>query len=87
MSLLEVKLNETNSEKLAALSERTGRSAEALANEAVEQFTPAADLDEQQKFLRWRAAALRIEGMWKNRDDLPDFDELRKSWDRNVWSR
>jgi hypothetical protein len=33
----------------------------------------------------WRKAWRRIAGMWKDRDDLPDFDELRKTWDRNPW--
>jgi hypothetical protein len=24
----------------------------------------------------------RVAGMWKDRDDLPDFEEMRKEWDR-----
>jgi predicted DNA-binding protein len=87
MSLLGVKLNETNSQKLEALSHQTGKTPAALANEAMERFTAATEVQEKEKFARWRAAALRIEGMWKDRDDLPDFAELRKSWDRDVWSR
>jgi prevent-host-death family protein len=35
----------------------------------------------------WKAAMMQAAGMWKDRADLPDFDELRKSWDRDPWSR
>lgn len=34
----------------------------------------------------WREALENVKGMWKDRDDLPDFDELRRSWDRNIWN-
>ena len=46
-----------------------------------------AEAEEQERFLKWREALLKIEGMWKDRDDLPNFEEMRKSWDRDVWSR
>jgi hypothetical protein len=26
----------------------------------------------------------RVAGIWKNRDDLPDFEKLRKEWDRGF---
>ena len=26
----------------------------------------------------------RIAGLWKDRDDLPDFAALRKEWDRRI---
>jgi len=34
----------------------------------------------------WREALENAAGMWKDRDDLPDFDELRKGWNRDVWN-
>jgi hypothetical protein len=45
------------------------------------------DSEEAGKFLLWQEALLQVEGMWKDRDDLPDFVELRKSMDRNPWAR
>lgn len=36
----------------------------------------------------WREALENARGMWKDRDDLPEFfDELRKEWNRDVWDR
>jgi hypothetical protein len=79
-------LTESNSKKLDELSHQTGKTADDVANEAIVKLAGAVD-DERARFERWRAALLRIEGMWKDRDDLPDFQELRGSWDRDVWSR
>lgn len=31
----------------------------------------------------WRESLKAAKGLWKDRDDLPDFDKLRKEWDRN----
>jgi hypothetical protein len=33
----------------------------------------------------WRESLRKARGMWQDRDDLPDFDELRKEWSRDVW--
>ena len=86
MSMLQVRLNEQNSRKLAELSRQTGDSPDVLANRAVEQFNTDSEAGEQRKFQEWREALLRLEGIWADRTDLPDFDELRRSWDRNVWN-
>ncbi len=87
MSILQVTFTDSNSAKLDELSRQTGKTPEQLANEAVEQFAVEAEQEEHEKFLAWRTAAERMAGMWKDRDDLPDFDELRKSWDRGYGQR
>ncbi len=87
MSMLQITLTDQNSEKLNRLSAETGKTPEQLANEAIELLPANSDTDEAEKFQRWRKALLGIEGMWADRDDLPDFAELRKTWDRNPWSR
>ena len=87
MNTIKVNLNEQNSERLAELARQTRKSPDELVNEAFARFVEEADGDEREKFLKWREALLKIEGMWKDRDDLPDFEQLRKSWDRDVWSR
>lgn len=33
----------------------------------------------------WSESLRNARGIWKDRDDLPDFDELRKEWSRDVW--
>ena len=90
MSMIEVKLNEENSQRAGDLARQTGKTPERLVNEAFEQFAATAaqaEQDEHQKFLVWREAMLRIEGIWADRDDLPDFNEIRRSMDRDLWDR
>jgi predicted DNA-binding protein len=87
MSVLQITLTDKNRDKLSRLSDQTGKTAEQLANEAIDRLPVAEDIDEAEKFLHWREALLQVEGMWKDRDDLPDFAELRKSMDRNPWAR
>jgi hypothetical protein len=85
MPTLQVNLNEKNTERVDQLSRMTGKTAEQLVNEALEHFAAESEADEHRKFQEWRHALLGIEGMWKDRDDLPDFAELRKTWNRNLW--
>ena len=90
MSMIEVRLNEQNSQRAGDLARQTGKTPERLVNEAFEQFAETAaqaEQDEQQKFLAWREALLRIEGIWADRDDLPDFVEIRRSMDRDLWDK
>ena len=71
-----VELSEVESEALAELSGRTGKSSSDLLREAVVQFLatarPASDL----------RLIERARGMWREREDLPDFAQLRREWDR-----
>lgn len=85
MSKLQIKLTRKNSQKADELARMTGRSVEALVNEAFEQFVRDEEEEEQRRFQEWREAMLAVAGIWKDRDDLPDFDEIRRSADRNPW--
>ena len=86
MATLQVKLNEKNAELVDELSRRIGRSPDALVNEAFERYF--AELEPQgETDSDWRAALMQAAGMWKDRDDLPDFEAVRRSMDRDVWSR
>ncbi len=87
MSLLEIKLSEQNSQRADELARQTGKTPDQLVNEAFERFAAENEAEERQKLEEWREAARRVAGIWKDRTDLPDFDELRKSWDRNLWSK
>jgi hypothetical protein len=82
--ILQIHLNENNSERTEDLARRVGRSPVELVNEAVERYLaetePATSPD-------WKAAIMQAAGMWKDRDDLPDFDLIRQSMNRDVWSR
>jgi hypothetical protein len=90
MSQIEVKLTELNSRKASELAKQTGRTPDQLVNDAFARFADVAAQDsddEQEKFLAWREAARRVAGIWADRDDLPDFDDIRKSLDRDLWDK
>jgi predicted transcriptional regulator len=83
MPMTTINLTEENSERLEAIARRTGKSRDVLLNEAVETW---ADMPESQPASGdWKAARMQAAGMWKDREDLPDFEEIRRSWDRNLW--
>lgn len=69
----------TDGEKtgLAALSETTGKSQSQLIREAVDRLLI------QFAEMKAKEALKRAAGMWKERTDLPDFEALRREWDRN----
>jgi len=76
MTTAQVTLTDSESRAIQALSRSQGKTEEEILHEAIEQFLrqqPAED----------RLAKMRqARGMWRDRDDLPDFRELRKEWDR-----
>jgi predicted transcriptional regulator len=86
MATVQVKLTQKNSRRADELAQLTGKSVERLVNEAVERFMREVDEDEQHKFKQWREAMVAVAGIWKDRDDLPDFDEMRRSADREPWA-
>jgi hypothetical protein len=62
---------------LKSLASQTGKSQSELIRAAVD------DLIDRLGSRSRRDVLDRTAGIWKNRDDLPDFGELRKSWDRD----
>lgn len=86
MSTLQIELSNAERKALDDLARQKGTTAESLAKEAVSELTKQVPENEHQKFLAWREALLGIEGMWTDRTDLPDFEVLRKSWDRDPWN-
>jgi hypothetical protein len=62
---------------LKSLASQTGKSQSELIRAAVD------DLIDRLGSRSRRDVLDRIAGIWKNRNDLPDFGELRKSWDRD----
>ena len=73
----QIYLTEHEKSALAALSETTGKAQSELIREAVDnlitQFSNA-DLE---------TALDDAAGMWKGRQDLPDFASVRREWDRH----
>lgn len=73
----QIYLTKQQKEKLDMLSQTSGRSQSELIREAIDHFLV---LNHPEKGNDIMAAF----GIWKDRDDLPDFDELRKGWDKRL---
>jgi len=58
------------------LAEATGKKQSELIRQAIDALL------EQSADARLEASIDAIAGMWKDRKDLPDFEALRKEWDR-----
>ena len=72
----QIYLTETEKTGLRALSKTTGKKQAELIREAVDLYI------ERGRNGQCEAILAQAEGMWKNRTDLPDFGENRRSWDR-----
>jgi metal-responsive CopG/Arc/MetJ family transcriptional regulator len=74
----QIYLTDLEREQLLALTHEMGLSQSELIREAIDQF-----IEQHTEKKRNKAALIRAaKGLWDNRTDLPDFDTLRKEWDR-----
>jgi predicted transcriptional regulator len=81
MSILQIELSDKERDALELLAKDSGKSPQSIVKEALEDLLhDAASFD-------WKAAIMQGAGIWKDREDLPDFDEIRRSLDRDPWSR
>ena len=74
----QIYLTDEERRALGELAERSGRSQSQLIREAIDVYL--ADQTVQSKTEILEAAA----GLWRSRTDLPNFEELRSSWDRDI---
>jgi hypothetical protein len=73
----QIYLTERQRSELAALSKTTGKKLSDLIREAVDR------LIEQTGSRRRKAILRETAGIWKDRNDLPDFEATRAEWDRH----
>ena len=73
----QIYLTQPERQGLAELSKSTGKSFSELIREAVNRLL------EQSSGSRKDAVLKAAAGLWKNRDDIPDFRDIRASWDRS----
>lgn len=72
----QVYLTEEERIGLDNVSEATGRKQSELIREAVDRFLDLAEGSRRDAILR------EVAGLWRKREDLPDFGAVRRSWDR-----
>jgi len=72
----QINLTELEHESLQTIILKTGKTVEELIKYALDKFI--VDFDRKTRLKKMRAAR----GMWKHRDDLPDFEHNRRSLNR-----
>ena len=72
MKRTQIYLTEKERSGLQRLSDEKGTSKSALVREAVDEYLAKHSEEHRREVLE------RVAGIWKDRDDLPDFEKLRK---------
>ena len=72
----QIYLTEEEKDGLDAVAKSTDRKQSEIIREAVDRFLDLARGNGRKDILKGAA------GIWRNRNDLPDFTEARRSWDR-----
>lgn len=87
MATLQINLDQASSKLVEDLAKANGSTPDRVVREAIVKFAAQCDIpvNEARRRAEWRRALDGIEGMWAERDDLPDFDAIRRSLDRDVW--
>lgn len=76
--MMETELNLTEEERtgLREIARRTGRTEGELIHEAVSRLISGFQIENRLALMR------QAKGIWKDRNDLPAFEDLRREWDR-----
>lgn len=81
MTTAQINLTDSQADALHELARRTGKTEDELLREAVEKLIiEVGEAEAERK--KWLESLRQAKGIWKDRDDLPDFRELRKEFDR-----
>lgn len=75
MAEIEVNLTENEERALREMALRTGKTEGELIHDAVDKLI-------KQGLHPGNSGMLQARGLWKGRDDLPDFRKIRREWDR-----
>ncbi|MEW6520324.1 MAG: CopG family transcriptional regulator [Thermodesulfobacteriota bacterium] len=73
----QIYLTEHQRDELAAIAKSYGKKQSELIREAIDRLIEQAGKSHRELVLHEAA------GIWKDRDDLPDFMSIRSEWDRD----
>jgi predicted DNA-binding protein len=73
----QIYLTDQQRSELAMLSKSKGKKQSELIREAIDYYLGQTNQKRRAVILQETA------GIWKNRNDLPDFEKIRSEWDRN----
>jgi len=72
----QIYLTDKQRAEIALIAKRMGKKQSEIIREAIDRLIEQSDKNKKYTVLREAA------GIWKNRDDLPDFRTMRSEWDR-----
>jgi hypothetical protein len=72
----QIYLTDKQRAELAVIAKNMGKKQSEVIREAIDR------LIDQTVIKRKKTALIEAAGIWKNRDDLPDFRAIRSEWDR-----
>lgn len=75
MADIEVNLTEKEQRALQEIALRTGKTEGELIHDAVDKII-------KQGLPSGNSGMFQARGIWRDRDDLPDFGNIRREWDR-----
>lgn len=78
MMRTQIYLTEAEKEALSALAAASGKSQSELIREAIDSLLANSAQASRDSVLD------RVAGIWRDRDDLPDWGEVRQSWERQA---
>jgi hypothetical protein len=74
----QIHLDPAHSDLLRSLAEQTGKPADEVVQEGLDLVAERLRLEERRRVFE------RAFGIWKDRDDLPDFEADRREWNDRV---
>ncbi len=81
MTTTQINLTDSQIDALHKLSVQTGKTEDELLQQAVNKLIDEVGETEAKRQKRLENLK-QAKGIWKDRDDLPDFQKLRTEWDR-----
>ncbi len=75
MAEIEVNLTENEERALREMALRTGKTESELIHDAVDKLV-------KEGLRSSKSGMFQARGLWKDRDDLPDFGKIRREWNR-----